>query len=454
MKKISLLLIACFATFTVAMAASWNGHVEWPDYAIDTEEFGWGAFPKPADFGAQLNRVAEAGFSEGLFREFFSPAGGKDFEGRWNEITNNGANKLPLDQKQRDSQAVDAEVNMGAFAVAYDDDMIFLLIRFDNTKPVLVDNTVEIMISPYYKLTDYPSNGISPEGAPYARFTAMGGHKYTVGPDEVDSYMSIAGAFSGFSISASHSSEGDCLVYDGTEDNNFVRVVAIPFEALNNTESTGLDKEFGLGVWRTINEKTGFALNVKYVDKDCPPDDEGKDRTKEYQWGTTINEVYMCNIGAGHVKIKPTTKYDITINKGTIVEERGTVEGGKGELGDIVVITAAAPEAGMQFDKWEGDVTMTAANRAKATNAMFKMPAKDVTLTAIYKVQSIDGAAIQNMTIKGDQIVLDSAANVQIFSVSGALVLSVNDATQVSTSGLAAGAYIVVAGNETAKFVK
>jgi len=66
---------------------------------------------------------------------------------------------------------------------------------------------------------------------------------------------------------------------------------------------------------------------------------------------------------------------------------------------------------------------------------------------------SIDGADISKITIANGVISLEEAANVEIYSTLGALVLSTYDA-QVDISGLAAGAYIVKAAGQVAKFVK
>ncbi|MDD6210132.1 MAG: T9SS type A sorting domain-containing protein [Bacteroidales bacterium] len=62
--------------------------------------------------------------------------------------------------------------------------------------------------------------------------------------------------------------------------------------------------------------------------------------------------------------------------------------------------------------------------------------------------------AVSNMTIAANQITLAEPADVKIMNAAGMLIKSINDATVVSTIDLPAGTYIVVAGNESATFVK
>ena len=70
-------------------------------------------------------------------------------------------------------------------------------------------------------------------------------------------------------------------------------------------------------------------------------------------------------------------------------------------------------------------------------------------------VDGIDDSNMQsNITITPSQIELAEMANVQIFTVAGLLVKSVDNATAVPTTDLLPGIYIVSAGNETTKFVK
>lgn len=71
---------------------------------------------------------------------------------------------------------------------------------------------------------------------------------------------------------------------------------------------------------------------------------------------------------------------------------------------------------------------------------------------------SVDGAAADagsKLLVAGDLVKLTGeAGTIQIFNAAGILVASVSDETELSTSGLAAGVYIAVSGNESVSFVK
>ena len=65
----------------------------------------------------------------------------------------------------------------------------------------------------------------------------------------------------------------------------------------------------------------------------------------------------------------------------------------------------------------------------------------------------VDGTAIEGISITSSQIILPAAADVQIYSASGALILSIY-ADQVNIAGLPAGVYIVKANGASVSFVK
>jgi len=66
---------------------------------------------------------------------------------------------------------------------------------------------------------------------------------------------------------------------------------------------------------------------------------------------------------------------------------------------------------------------------------------------------SVDGAAIENIFITSALITLPAAANVQIYSASGALVLSVY-AAQIDIAGLPAGVYLLKSDSASVSFAK
>ena len=76
-------------------------------------------------------------------------------------------------------------------------------------------------------------------------------------------------------------------------------------------------------------------------------------------------------------KPDPTKEYQLTVNNGS--------GSGNYDDGDIVEITAKAPEAGKVFDKWTSDNTDVKFADVTSASTTFTMPATDVTITATYK---------------------------------------------------------------------
>ena len=72
---------------------------------------------------------------------------------------------------------------------------------------------------------------------------------------------------------------------------------------------------------------------------------------------------------------------------------------------------------------------------------------------ATQQLIGVDGAAIEGISIANGLIVLPAAADVQIYSASGALVLSTY-AAQVEIAGLPAGVYVVKSNGASVSFVK
>ncbi len=76
-------------------------------------------------------------------------------------------------------------------------------------------------------------------------------------------------------------------------------------------------------------------------------------------------------------KPDPAKEYQLTVNNGS--------GSGNYDDGDIVEITAKAPEAGKVFDKWTSDNTDVNFADVTSASTTFTMPATDVTITATYK---------------------------------------------------------------------
>jgi len=102
------------------------------------------------------------------------------------------------------------------------------------------------------------------------------------------------------------------------------------------------------------------------------------------------------------------------------------------------------------------DVAYLAAKAMNSESSQSEVDAAKVTLDEAIDglwLIGVDGAAVQSIVIDGDLIILGAEAGIQIYSASGALVLSAYD-NAVNISGLAAGIYIVKAAGEVLQFVK
>ena len=104
---------------------------------------------------------------------------------------------------------------------------------------------------------------------------------------------------------------------------------------------------------------------------------------KEWQvisGGVTITD-NKFTIGTESVEIKAVFEkvpYDVVITSGTADKTKATI-------GETVTITADAPAAGKEFDKWEVvSGTVTLADPSSATTT-FEMPAEKVEIKAVYK---------------------------------------------------------------------
>ena len=364
MKKISLLLLACVAAFSVAVADEWDGNVQYPaNYPTGTAAFGWGDFMEPT--GVEPVSATAIPVS-GIFGELNNP-GGFDFEDLWTSIQ---CEASPLDQMRSDAaDCTGAKAAMGFFKVTADDENIIIFVRFDDETSVNgATNFYEVMISPYYSLTGYTG---SFTGVPYGRFANMGGGKYEVMSTGLGGFCSVNAVDENtfglqFPALPSYLESLDFTVFDQTEGTSFRRVFVLPYAALNDNES---ERDFSDDVWKKINGGNGIALTIKYNDK--------ANGNGEYLSSTTNNNVYITNVGAGYLKLG---------------EPIGT---------------------------------------------------EDVE------------AAVKNMSIAGNQIILAEAADVEIINAAtGIVVLKVSNETSILLSGLESGIYIAKSGSEVIKFVK
>ena len=358
MKKISLLLFATFAVLATAGAQN----VQWPE-SYSTSVLGgtwWGeAAAEDLDYAtktAQIARVAD-------FYDLAFPREGEalTFDQLWAEIPD--ATVQSIDRSREGKTAVPGNADKGTWKATYDDDNIFLLVKYADDAAIS-GGKFEVMYSPYYKLEGYVTTAMDPSaatGVPYVRFGAMGGWKVEVNAaGATDSHTTIMAN----PMEHSGTNENEYNTLTGNTVNDFKVLVQIPFASLYDQEN---NVEFSIDNWATINDGKGIAWDVKYV----------RNGDEEYCWSTDFNDTYYSNVRAGYLNINEYISVE-----GVVADEDS------------------------------------------------------------------------NMTITNNQITLANAVNVQIYNVSGLLVMSVSGLTEIPTTELASGVYIVVAGNETAKFVK
>ena len=368
MKKACLLLFACFAVFTAAMAADWDGKVMWPtNYSTTATGFTWNStFIAPNDTPVP---TAEIDVTPNFYELFNPTVGSANFSTLWNTIT---TPEYPIDKiREFGGPTPISGAGLGKWKATHDGSYIYVLVRFADPGGVTVvdkGTLFEVAICPYYKLEGY--TGVAP-GAPYARYRNLGGYKFNISNNYVFEYLSIDGNsfysdYDGpvFEVTTGKPDYFDLEVKDFTSGTTFERIVAIPFVALDDLEN---NRPFDLDVWNAVNGGKGIAFGVNYMSND------GYNRSADYLWSTTSNDVYYSNVGAGYLRLS--NSYSINIINGSAPNR--TVPN------QTVTITANAPETGKVFNKWvSSDVTFADANSPTTT---FVMPDKEVSITATYK---------------------------------------------------------------------
>jgi len=441
MKKISLLLFACAAMFTTAMAQA--DTPAWPDsFSSTLVGFCWGGEVAPNP------NVPTATFSgvSGSYLMAIPEEGDADFDALWDAIPDDAES---LD-KVNNGGAADGREDYGSWKATYDaeEECIIFLVSYivptgaSYTGP---GNKIEVMICPYYKLAGV--SGASPNNA-YLRFGIKGGNKFEMGSaTDPTGYCFVTPDADGSAFGVSQSEPTHLKgvtpisVDLSTDGGAFQRIVIIPFAALNDAEA-GTD--FTLDVWKRINGGAGIAFNVKFMEQVLAGQDFSE---KEYQWSTESNNVYYSNAEAGYLKAG-----DIVSSGFDVAVTNGTASPAKAAAGATVTITADAAADGKKFAAWTGENVSLLVD-ANAATTTFVMPANAVTFTATYETIGTEGAELNKIIIANGIISLGEAAAVEVYSASGILALSAYD-VQVDISGLAAGAYIVKAAGQVVKFVK
>ena len=443
MKKISLLLFACVAMFTSAMAQA--DTPAWPDdFSTTLVGFCWGGDIAP---NPDVPTASFSGLS-GAYLMAVPEEGDADFDALWDAIPEDAES---IDKVVGGNDAGGREA-FGSWKATYDaeEECILVLVSFvasSGASFVGPGNEVEIAICPYRKLAG--TTGASANNG-YLRFGVKGGCKFKfsgsgtpnnfcfVTPDADGSAFGVSdgGAAPTFMVGAVPETIADLSVDGG----DFKRIIYIPFAALNDSEA---GTEFTLDVWKKINAAAGIAFNVKFIDS--PETSSGSGQN--FQWSSESNDVYYTNAEAGYLKAGDiiSSGFDVTVTK-------GTASPAKAAAGATVTITADAAVEGEKFAAWTGENVSLLVDATAATTT-FVMPANAVTFTATYENIGTEGAAINEIVIANGIISLGEAAAVEIYSASGALALSAYG-QNIEISGLAAGAYIVKAAGQVVKFVK
>ena len=461
MKKICLPLFACFAVFTAAMAADWDGKVQWPaNYSTTATEIIWDGifyldhlipyweepFIGPNNGFPVSTAVIDIapGFRGKMFQASFSTL--------WNDITTPA---YPIDKIRDLSSSIPSTAGafLGSWKATYDDSYIYILVRFADPDGVTVvdkRNVFEVMISPYYCLDGY--EGLAP-GAPYARYHNLGGHYFEIGEHNIYRYLSISGNESGIYESGIKPSRFELEIKDFTSGTTFERIVGIPFAALDDLEN---NRPFNLDIWKKINGGEGIAFCVAYTEI-LPDGTYGDNR---YLWSTHDNNIYYSNAaGAGYLRLFDTPYHrPINIINGSAPEDA--------THNQTVTIHANPPaETGKVFDKWESQDGITFADAYSPTTT-FVMPDKAVTITATYKDENItveSGTSNPNNpwlypNPAADYVTIQGVDDVDYFivDITGAELSTGSNYSgePIYVGDLLPGVYFIRIGNKTLPFVK
>ena len=386
MKKINLLLLACFAFATTITALPWPS-----DYSFAGGIYG--AVPDvPDDYvkqqGTAMNLVGETDIM---------PAAGNAtaFESIYGSIPDELEYSLgKLREGTTDNPIVAQPYDgVGVFKTAYDANSIYVFFKYahkDNSAMTEGSN-LEVMFCPYDRL-EYDGNpGAGNEGYLWLRYLELGGikvnvlNKGSVGTFNLGGYMGAKdqGGASGViqedstTFANSYYTGLATAVSCGTSSAAKI-ALKLDFGALKGrAASLANEIPFTLEAWKAACEGKGISFEVKFTLDNG--NESGAGTKRSYMWNNGNNNVYFNNAYAGY--LAPGDKED--------------------DPGEVAA----------------------------------------------------ESAAVKSLSIVGNQIVLEQAANVYIYNYAGILVKSANNATNVPISGFAPGIYIVNANGESVKFV-
>ena len=402
MKKISLLMIACFAVAASAMA------VEWPETFLFT---GPGIFgnTNPSIPDDYERATATAVFlSSGVFT---IPESEEAFDEVYYNVLGTG-DGYQLTKEREDAGSPLDNDGVGAYKVGYDSEAIYVFLTYehkDKTESLNKDFKSEIMFCPYDKL-EY-SGLADNEGVLYLRYLVLGGVKVDMNNDnssgtfKLDRYMGVINADDenkGFMqeeglIAGSYYEPYVSLVDCGTEKAIKI-MLKLKYQALDYRLDPSNPVPFTIDTWKNACDNEGITFEVKLT-----LDNTGTDK-RSYLWNHESNNSYFSNAYAGYLKL--------------------------GEAGedDPCILNPELPKC--NCEDWDEE----------------KEVCNDVGIQ--------DGAFAANLSVQGDLIVLEEAGDVKIFNAAGMLIISQVNVSFVSIAGLDSGVYFAVSGNERVSFVK
>jgi len=388
MKKITLFLAAMAITLNAAAT-------EYPVEYLDGLEFEWmgGDLFLPAPTGKTANAyyLGPVFIANTQDPDYDST---RSFDDVWLDIIKEDAYELNSNATNPSNTKHD-DYEFAGFKAGYDDENIYIFIKYVDTEAVPLGTIIERMeigVSPYVKLDAARTPTISGTPAPgleYFRFIELGAYKIvTSWEGSVLSISTITVEFRGCAESTQANlgiDFADIVVDSHTPTNNSSEVsliVTIPFVSLSNF-MTGAG-EFTYEDWLVVNDGKGISLDLKVNDVDG--DDADLNTSRDYWWSCPPSLVE----GMGDLS------YYSTSSSGML---------------------KAVPKGGVSTDN-----TNTQPGNIKVTS---------------------------------DKIIFNNPADVKIYSAaSGALILNAANQTEVLTTGLGAGIYIVEADGEVAKFAK
>lgn len=449
MKKFNLLLLACFALIATTSKAT-----DWPsNYSFDgSTGYGYSSAPMPDEY-TQLEAEAVS-LSDGVFT---MPTAGDDVA--FDDVYFSIDNEYELSKLRADAGARQENDTFPAYKVGYDSEAFYVFLTYSHKDNATLnkDFKTEVMFCSYDRL-EYNEPVLLPnEGVLWLRYLVLGGVKVDAanknGSFVLGNYMGTIDDGSSFTHEdkaiAGSRYEPYVSIADYSTSTAMKFILKLKFAALDNRIDPENVIPFTLDAWKAACEEKGITFEIKLTF-----DNNNTDGPKRsFMWNHTSNNSYFSNAYAGYLApAAAVVAYDITV-------DGGTANPVSAEEGATVTVTADVPD-GKLFIRWESedDITFADANAAETT---FTMPAKDVTVTAVYQGIGIEEGAADAIALypnpATDYIMLNGIAEgaYTIANAAGATIFSgVYQGNAINISSLLQGLYFISIGNSTMPFVK